>query len=151
MHPKTIVVSRVSDFLPYYRAVFSQSRKQSLLMNSHSPTQSAGDMAYKRMLMSRQSTRHSLRPSRLRNHSMPKPVHSCLCRASSSAAAPARALAVELMTSTTEALKLVFGSSSGSGREEGGRGWNQLLLKSKKQRSDQLHEVRKRINSRKLQ
>lgn len=122
MHLRTTVVYRVSIFLPYYLAGFSQLRKQSLLMNTHSFTQSVSNLAYKRMLMSRQSTRHSLRPSRLRNHSIPNPVHSCLCRASSSAAAPARALAVELMTSTTEALKLVFGSSSGSGREVGGRG-----------------------------
>jgi hypothetical protein len=29
-----------------------------------------------------------------------------------------------------------------------GRGWNQLLLKSKKQRSDQLHEVKNRMSRR---
>lgn len=34
---------------------------------------------------------------------------------------------------------------------EPGRGWNQLLLKSKKHRSDQLHEVMNRISSRKEQ
>jgi len=32
-----------------------------------------------------------------------------------------------------------------------GRGWNQLLLKSKKHRSDQLQLVRKRMSSRKEQ
>jgi hypothetical protein len=92
---------------------------------------------------------------------MPRPVHSALRRVSSSAAADAAAPSVELRTSTAiesrmhsgEAEIQDVGVAAWEERCEriGGRGWNQLLLKSKKQRSDQLHEVRKRMRSRKLQ
>lgn len=84
---------------------------------------------------------------------MPRPVHSCLLFESSFAAAPASALAVELNTSTVALLRAYASLPSlGSEMDVGGsRGWNQLLLKSKKHRSDQLHEVKKRMRRRKLQ
>lgn len=97
-----------------------------------------------------QSILHSRLPSKFRSHSTPKPVHSLRSTAISSAAARAAALAVELTMSTRVSLKARARacSSWGSGRDEGGRGRNQLLLRSKKQRSDQLHEVRKRMRRR---
>lgn len=95
-----------------------------------------------------QSTLHSRLPSILRSHSKPTPVHSFLSTAISSAAARAAAFAVELSMSATVSLKalLLLSSSWRIGRV--GRGWNQLLPRSKKQRSDQLHEVRKRMSRR---
>lgn len=85
---------------------------------------------------------HSLRPNKLRSHSTPSPVHSSFRLASSSAAALARAVAVVFSISTAVALK---SSTTGSGimvpldghDDVEDRGANQLLLKSKKHRSDQ--------------
>jgi hypothetical protein len=54
-------------------------------------------------------------------------------------------------TVSLKALLLLLKSSSRNGAEGAGtvgRGWNQLLPRSKKQRSDQLHEVRKRMRRR---
>lgn len=91
------------------------------------------------------------------------PVHSALLAATSSIAALVAALAVELTMSSMVELKLLPLRSSPSvdAADDNdvphvlppllnmlGRGRNQLLLKSKKQRSDQLHEVRKRMSSR---
>ena len=66
-------------------------------------------------------------------------------RPGSSAAAVAAAVAVvaALPFNTTEGAVLL---PECNGAE--GRGWNQLLPKSKKHRSDQLHEVTKRTNRR---
>ena len=99
--------------------------------------------------MSRQSIRHSLLPSRLRSHSIPRPVHSARSCDTCSAAMLARAVAVEL--SISAAMVAVALVASESPRDEvcdEGLGWNQLLPKSKKQRSDQLQLVRKRMSSR---
>ena len=117
--------------------------------------------------------RHSLFPSRLLNHSMPRPVHSVLVLAACSATAPTNAPAVVLTMSARTSDMVVFRSSPLAGMvalvpsppavdanqlvDMGGaallpvvgRGWNQLLEKSKKHRSDQLHDVRKRISRRK--
>lgn len=111
---------------------------------------------YRRMYKSMHSILHSLRPSRLRNHSIPRPVHSSLRLANSSAATLARALAVVLSISTAVALKLStpYGSVIAAVPLLGhvddevveGRGANQLLLKSKKQRSDQWQDVTKRMS-----
>lgn len=99
-----------------------------------------------------QSILHSLFPRRLRNHSIPSPVHSALRAVAASNAALVTAVAVELIISTTLALNRSAESgrtSVGSARlGEPGLGRNQLLPKSKKQRSDQLHEVRKRMSRR---
>lgn len=121
--------------------------------------------------------RQSLFPSRLLSHSMPRPVHSGLVLAACSATAPANAPAVVLTISASTKDMVVFKSwplavdmvalapsppdADASqlvdiGSEAWllpavGRGWNQLLEKSKKHRSDQLHEVRKRIRRRKEQ
>ena len=107
---------------------------------------------HSRTTTSRQSTLHSRFPNKLLSHSIPSPVHSDLLFASSSAAALASAVAVELITSTV-ALKVSAASLTcrPGVAGTGGRASNQLLLKSKKHRSDQLHEVRKRMISRKLQ
>lgn len=111
--------------------------------------------------------RHSLRPSRLLNHSSPSPVHSTFVLAIFSVAAVARAPAVVFSISarTAEAVALMSSVAvrfvappsafhPAAGRDmklPPGRGWNQLLPKSKKQRSDQLQEVMKRMRSRKEQ
>ena len=92
------------------------------------------------------STRHSLLPKRLLNHSTPRPVHSALRAATSSTAAPARALAVVFIISKTVELKESVWSNGRLGML--GRGRNQLLPRSKKHRSDQLQEVRKRMRRR---
>lgn len=96
---------------------------------------------YNRMYKSMHSILHSLRPSQLRSHSTPSPVHSSFLFASSSAAALARALAVVFNISTAVALKLSTESDMAvplAGHSDvAGRGANQLLLKSKKHRSDQ--------------
>ena len=115
--------------------------------------------AHSRIYRSRHSIRHSLRPSRLRSHSMPSPVHSTLVWAIFSVAAVASAPAVVLSMSATTAVTVALISpvavcvkvSPAAGRFTKlvpGRGWNQLLPKSKKHRSDQLHDVRKRTSSR---
>src|SRR5262249_44799066 len=83
----------------------------------------------------------------LRSHSIPSPVHSAFFRASSSAPAPMRVVTVELKTSKVVALK---SSAREDETEVGWRGRNQLLLKSKKQRSDQWQDVRKRMTGGKL-
>lgn len=94
-----------------------------------------------RMFTSMHSILHSLRPSKLLNHSMPNPVHSALRRESSSAAAPANAVAVVFNISKAVSLKVwslcatAVQFSVHSKYDD--RGANQLLLKSKKQRSDQ--------------
>jgi hypothetical protein len=93
---------------------------------------------------------HSFFPRRLLSHSIPSPVHSAFLLAASSAAALARAVAVELIISIAVALNSSARDAFGD-RIDGARGWNQLLLKSKKQRSDQWHDVRNRITRRKLQ
>lgn len=99
------------------------------------------------------------------------PVHSLRACATWSAACPSIALAVVLSMSRATsavalAVALMFSAESELRIDEAllrpaalpvkketdpGRGWNQLLLKSKKHRSDQLHEVMNRINSRKEQ
>lgn len=94
-----------------------------------------------------QSTLHSRLPSILRSHSKPTPVHSFLSTAISSAAARAAAFAVELSMSTTVSFSRALLSSSWRNGAVG-RGWNQLLPRSKKQRSDQLQDVRKRMSRR---
>jgi hypothetical protein len=96
------------------------------------------------------SIRHSLLPSKLRSHSSPSPVHSGRRCVSSSTAAEANALMVEFRISLVVALNSLEGSSS-TDEVIGVRGWNQSLLKSKKQRSDQLQDVRNKMRSRKLQ
>lgn len=90
-----------------------------------------------------QSILHSLLPKNVLNHSTPRPVHSALLADMSSTAALARAFAVELAMSMTVALNSVALLS-----EVLGLGRNQLLRKSKKHRSDQLHEVKKRTRRR---
>lgn len=84
---------------------------------------------------------------------MPSPVHSCLLFASSSAAAPVSALAVELIISMVALIVCEASSmlSSAVVAGIGGRDSNQLLFRSKKHRSDQLQDVRKRMIRRKLQ
>jgi len=86
---------------------------------------------------------------------MPMPVHSALARASSSAAAPASADAVVFSISAataavalSTAAVLFLSSPTLPAASCADRGWNQLLLKSKKHRSDQLQLVRKRMSSR---
>lgn len=101
---------------------------------------------------------------------MPRPVHSALLRiASSRRTFPSRP-AVELAIWATVALNssaapsatavtLAAGLTYGQPYRQlpapepsmGGRGMNQLWLKSKKQRSAQWHDVRNRMTSRKLQ
>ena len=111
---------------------------------------------HNRMSKSMHSTLHSLLPSRLLSHSMPNPVHSAFFLASSSAAAPASAVAVVLSISNAVALNEPTTSSdrleapvehvvvllptqvaADDRADVPGRGANQLLLKSKKHRSDQ--------------
>lgn len=107
------------------------------------------------ILRSIQSIVHSRFPSKLLNHSIPSPVHSPpIARRSASpdsttagdlslsicshTGAPSRA-----MVSAAAAAAVVDASSRST------RGANQsLLVKSKKQRSDQLHEVKKRTRRR---
>lgn len=95
------------------------------------------------------------------------PVHSLLVCATWSAACPRSALAVVLsisLATSREAFTVAVIFSTEIVEEDAllpaapekyetvpGRGWNQLLLKSKKHRSDQLHEVMNRISSRKEQ
>lgn len=104
---------------------------------------------HSRTYISIQSILHSLLPKRFRSHSIPRPVHSALLAARSSLEAFAIAEAVVFTISKTVELKS-RAASSASGIWVGvpGRGRNQLLPKSKKQRSDQLQEVRKRMRRR---
>ena len=136
------------------------------------------------MFTSRQSIRHSRRPSKLRSHSMPMPVHSSFACSSCSSAEPATVDTVEFNScaaivtvswnSSIRGTVPLEGSVGDSEVEEGDedrppcwqdvqppatsappaattgtdRGSNQLFPKSKKQRSDQLQLVRKRIRRR---
>ena len=82
---------------------------------------------------------------------MPSPVHSPLALETCSAAAVAIMLAVVLNISVAIEVTVEFKSVVPSRLEDhpgSGRGSNQLLLKSKKHRSDQLHEVKNRTRSR---
>jgi hypothetical protein len=96
-----------------------------------------------------QSILHSLLPRRFLSHSIPIPDHSALLAARSSLADFIIAATVVLAISRAVELK-VASTTSSEGNWVGvpGRGRNQLLPKSKKHRSDQLHEVRKRMRSR---
>jgi hypothetical protein len=57
-------------------------------------------------------------------------------------------MAASVVFTISKAVELKLSSSAGSWVGVPGRGRNQLLPKSKKHRSDQLHEVRKRMSSR---
>jgi hypothetical protein len=101
---------------------------------------------YSRMLTSTHGTRHSRLPRRLLSHSTPSPVHSArraIWRFASSIAVPAKARAVLFRAPAyidTWPRELVVRAEwlKKSGRMLwGGRGSNQLLLKSKKHWSDQ--------------
>lgn len=127
---------------------------------------------YRRIYKSIHSIRHSLCPSKSLNQPSPRPVHSgrILPGAYLSAAARTSPFAVELSIYSIVSLTpsavaadnddaLLYKAAVSLGKAPivsivevvDGRGRNQLLLKSKKHRSDQLQLVRKRMMRRMLQ
>lgn len=109
-----------------------------------------------RMITSTHGSLHSLLPSRLRSHSTPMPVHSVRIasrRFASSSAVPASAAAVlftapRYIDSCSAAGFCSEKLLSSAARVVDCLGSNQLLLKSKKQWSDQWHDEANSMRSR---